>query len=166
MAEKHTEITQRILELMRDTFPGEFKEFYDGDPDQIPTFNLPCIVVDQTNDDTERGAWDQDDVTETIIIKVIYNKEDDYSDNVDPLNLTSRKIRRAVAARDPETGEYAPNTIKYAIRQFATEGITAIATSMSVSYGLVPRLEGDIGILTQEAHVQFPVRYSVDVQQR
>lgn len=165
MAESHAEITQRILKLMRDTFPTEFKEFYDGDPDQIPTFNLPCIVVDQTNDDTERGAWGQDDVTETIIIKVIYNKADDYSDNVDPLNLTSRKIRRAVAARDPETGDYAPNTIKYAIRQFATEGITAIATTMSVSYGLVPRLEGDIGILTQEAHVQFPVRYSVDVQQ-
>lgn len=161
----HEEITQRILKLMKDTFPGVFKEFYDGDPDQIPTFNLPCVVVDQTNDATERGTWGQDDVEETIIIKVIFNKADDYSDSVDPLDLTSRKIRQIVAARDPETGDYAKNTVKYAVRQFSTEGITAIATTMTVQYGLVPRLEGDIGILTQEAHVQFPVRYSVDVEQ-
>lgn len=161
----HTEITQKILTLMKETFGSEFNEYYDGDPDQIPVFNLPCVVVDQLTDDTERGSWGQDDITETIIIKVIYNKADDYSDNVDPLNLTTRKIRRAVGARDPETGDYAPNTIKFAIRQFATEGITAVATTMTVQYGLVPRLEGDIGILTQEAHVQFPVRYSVDVEQ-
>lgn len=160
----YEETTRRLLKLMKDTFGDHFKAYYDGDPDQIPTFNLPCIIVDQTNDETERGTWGEDDITETVMIKAIYNKADDYSNNVDPLNLTSRKLRRIVGARDKQTGDYRPDTIKSALRTFGTEGLTAVAPNLSVQYGLVPRLEGDVGILTQEAHVQFTIRYSVDVK--
>lgn len=162
----HEETTQRILKLMKKTFEGgDFVEFYDGDPDQIPTFNLPCIVVDQTNDDTTEGAIGQDDVVDSIIVKVIYNKADDYEQGVNPNDLTSRKIRRVIAARDPETGKYLPNTIKHAIRHASTEGITAIAGNMAIEYGLVPRLNGDEGLWMQEGHVRFTIQYSVDEEQ-
>lgn len=160
----HLETTKRILDLMKVTFPGgPFKEFYDGDPDEIPTFNLPCIVVDQTKDETAKGAWSQDDVTDNIIIKVIFNKSDDYTADLDPADTTNKKIRDIVAARDPLTGDYLPNTIKYALRHFATEGLTAVGSDLNIEYGMVPRLNGDAGLLTQEGWVQFSVQYAVTV---
>jgi hypothetical protein len=104
----HLETTKRILDLMRATFPsGPFKEFYDGDPDEIPTFNLPCIVVDQTKDETTKGVRSED-VTDNIIIKVIYNKSNDYTADLDPTDTTNKKMRDIVAARDPLTRGYLP----------------------------------------------------------
>ncbi|KSZ59663.1 MULTISPECIES: hypothetical protein [Rhodococcus] len=166
----YEETTQRILDLMKQTFGtheggGPFKEFYDGDPDEIPAFNLPCIVVDQTNDDTDKGAWGQDDVTDTIMIKVIFNKADDWTANIDPNDLTSRKIRRIIAARDPKTGRYLPNTVKGALRAMGTKGLTAVGGNLSVEYGMVPRVNGDKGLLTQEGWVRFTIEYPVDVEE-
>ncbi|GAA1073978.1 hypothetical protein [Tsukamurella spumae] len=165
MASPYEANTQRILRLLRQTFEGEgeFKEFYDGDPDQIPAFNLPCIVVDQTNEDTEAAAFGQDDTTDRLVIKVIYNKADDYASGINPNNLTSRKIRRVIGERDPDSGQYLPNTIKHALRHTGTEGITAIGSDLAIEYGQVPRLNGDKGIWTQEGHVRFSVQYSTDV---
>lgn len=161
----YEESTQRIVALMKETFGSQFKEVYDGDPDEIPLFNLPCLVVDQTNDNTVKAAFGQDDVTDSLIIKVIYNKADDWANNVDPNDLTSRKIRRIVAARDPETGDYLPGTIKHALRHYATEGITAIGGDVAIEYGIVPRTYGDEGLLTQEGWVRFTITYSVDANE-
>ncbi|MBW4816137.1 hypothetical protein [Rhodococcus qingshengii] len=160
----YEETTQRIVNLMKETFiGGPFVEFYDGDPDEIPAFNLPCIVVDQTNDNTARGTWGEDDITDSIIIKVIYNKADDWTADVNPNDLTSRKIRRIIAARDPKTGRYMPNTVKHAVRYFATKGLTAVASDMEIEYGMVPRVNGDKGIITQEGWVKFSVQYVAEV---
>lgn len=155
---------QRIVKLMKETFAGgPFKEIYDGDPEQIPVFNLPCLVVDITGDTTERGAMSQDDVTEQIVIKVIFNKKDDWSNKVDPNNLTTRKIREIVAARDPETGLYGDQTIKGAIRRLSTKGLTAVGEDVTVEYGIVPRVDKQNPIITAEGHVTVPITYTVDV---
>ncbi|NQD39969.1 hypothetical protein [Glutamicibacter halophytocola] len=159
---------QRVLKLMKSTFGDEFKTYYDGDPEVIPLFNLPCIIVTQTSDETVEAAMGQDDVNDSITVKVVLNKRDDWdNDKVNPLNMTERKIRDYIAKRDPATGNYLPNTVKGAIRSDLLEGVEAVAPTMNVEYGLNPRAIGEnpkteYADLTAEGHVTFTVQFSVD----
>jgi hypothetical protein len=165
MSSPYEDNVQRILNLMKGTFGDTFNTYYDGDPEAIPLFNLPCIIVTQSGDDTTAGAWQQDDIEDRLTIKIVLNKKDDWGGNkVDPLNMTERKIRNFVAERDQETGLYLPRTVKGAIRTMALDGITAIAGTMNVEYGINPRIAGEgLADLTAEGHVTFTISYPVDV---
>lgn len=159
---KYEDNVQRLIKLMKDTFGSDFAAYYDGDPEAIPLFNLPALIVSQTRDVTSDGAYMQDDVSETIVIKVVLNKKDDFdNDAADPLNMTERKIRELVAKRDPKTGNYEDKTVKGALRRFGTEGIVAVAPEVTVEYGIVPRVND---LLTAEGHVTFTITYAVDVE--
>lgn len=165
MSSPYEDNVQRILHLMRDTFGSTFKTYYDGDPEAIPVFNLPCVIVTQTSDETTADSWQQDEVEERITVKIVLNKRDDFDgDKVKPLNMTERKIRNYVAERDLTTGLYLPRTVKGAIRTMATDGITAIAGTMNVEYGINPRISGEgLADLTAEGHVTFAISYPVDI---
>lgn len=155
---------QLALKLLREAFKGsEFKEFYDGDPDLIPTFNLPCLIVEQTADTTEKYSVASDAVTETLVVKVIRNKADDWKPNVDPLNLTHLKIRRAIGGRDATTGRYLPNTVKGAL-SVGVWGPRRIGRGMTVEIGVQPRpAENGEELVTAEGHVTIQIEYSVNV---
>lgn len=155
---------QRVLRLMKDTFGGAFKEYYDGDPEAIPLFNLPAIIVTQTGDETTEDQQGEDKVLDAITIKVVLNKRDDFTgDKIDPLNLTERKIREFIAKRDPETGMYDPHSVKGAIRKELLSDFTAVAPTMNVEYGVNPRVVGEgLADLTSEGHVSFTVEYPVE----
>ncbi|MFJ6416472.1 hypothetical protein [Paeniglutamicibacter sp. NPDC091659] len=160
---------QRVLNLMKTTFGSEFKTYYDGEPEVIPLFNLPCIIVTQTSDTTTEGAQGQDDVEDTITVKVVLNKKDDWNgDKVDPLNMTERKIRDYVGKRDKVTGNYEPQTVKGALRkELLADDVEAVAPTMNVEYGINPRAVGEdtktqYAIRTAEGHVTFGVQFSVD----
>lgn len=155
----------RVLNLMRETFGQDFKEYYNGDPERIPASNLPAIVVSQNNANIEPGAFHQDDLTDEVTIKLILNKQDDYTGTVDPLNLTEKRLRDFVAQRNTNTGEYLNKTVLGALRQYGTEGVTAVAEKVSVEYGILPRSFDTSGLpdlITAEAHVTFSIQYSVD----
>lgn len=155
---------QRVLRLMRETFGSAFKEYYDGDPEAIPLFNLPAIIVTQTGDETTEDQQGEDKVLDAITIKVVFNKRDDFTgDKIDPLNLTERKIRELIARRDPETGMYDPHSVKGAVRKTLLSDFTAVAPTMNVEYGVNPRVAGDgLADLTAEGHVSFTVEYLVE----
>ncbi|MCO4274267.1 hypothetical protein NG701_07470 [Pseudarthrobacter sp. HLT3-5] len=162
---KYEDNVQRILHLMKATFGDTFKTYYDGDPEAIPVFNLPAIVVTQTSDTTTQDSWQQDEVEDTLTVKIILNKRDDFdNDKVNPLNMTERKIRNFVAERDQTTGTYLLRTVKGAVRTMALDGITAIAGTMNVEYGINPRVSGEgLADLTAEGHVTFSISYPVDI---
>lgn len=156
---------QRVLALMRDTFGDTFKEYYDGDPEAIPLFNLPCIIVTQNSDETTEAAMGQDDVEDEITIKVVLNKRDDFNGSkVDPLNMTERKIRDFISLRDETTGEYVRTSVKGAIRSDLLEGVEAVAPTLRVNYGINPRVSPNktFADLTAEGHVTFGIQFSVD----
>jgi hypothetical protein len=158
----------RVLNLMRTTFGEEFKTYYDGEPEVIPLFNLPAIIVTLTTDDTTEGSMGQDDVEDHITVKVVLNKKDDWDgDKVNPLNMTERKIRDYIGRRDQETGNYDPHTVKGAIRKDLLAGVEEVAATMTVEYGINPRAIGsskdtEYADLTAEGHVSFGIQYSVD----
>lgn len=159
-------VVDQTLELMEATFGDTFKTYYTGDPDVIPVFNLPCVIVTQTRDDTTEGQQGEDDVTDTIVIKLVLNKADDYTGNsIDPLNLTEKRLRDYVSSIGDD-GLYAPKTVKYALRNVLLEGdVEAVAPTMSIEYGLNPR--NSLGKAsnvewTTEAWVTFTTQHSVE----
>lgn len=161
LAEDSVQLVRRLL--MEALEPGEFKVFYDGDPDQIPTFNLPCIVVEQLADETVGGSYATDDITDTVLIRVIYNKSDDWTGHIEPTDTTHTKVRRAIGARDAVTGTYLPNTIKGALRP-ELYGDRRIGSNMTVELGsqVRPDQEG-AGYATTEGHITVQIQYSVDI---
>ncbi len=159
---KYEDNVQRLLSLLKDTFGTTFKAYYDDDPERIPDFNLPCIVVSEVSDSTDQGAFEQDDVEEELVVKVIYNKKDDFASDVVPGDMTQRKIRNIISKRDPATGQYDPKTVKGVLRTFGLQGIVAIANTMTVAYGITPRVDD---VLTSEGHVTFRIQYTVDTNE-
>ena len=151
---------QLVLRLLKDALDGSgIKQFYDGDPDLIPEFNLPCIVVEQLTDETVGGTFREDDVRDTVLVKVIFNKKDDWTNDVDPTNTTHTKIRKLIGGRDLQSGDYLPGTVKGALRP-ELYGQRRIGSEMSVELGVLPRPEE---LITAEGHVTVKVDYSVDV---
>ena len=151
----------RVLNLMERTFGSTFKQYFDDDPGAIAAFDLPCVVVTELNDVTEGAAFGQDDVTETIMVKLVFNKRYAYTnDKTEEVVYNQREIRELVGARDPLTGRFLDRTVKGAIRQYVTEGIVSVSDAMTTEYGVAPRSNG---VTTLEAHVTFTLRYSVDI---
>ncbi|MFM9793302.1 hypothetical protein [Streptomyces turgidiscabies] len=163
MSDKYQDNVRRILNLMKTTFGSTMKMYYDGDPDEFPPeFDLPALIVSQVSDSTVAGSFGQDDVTDTIVIKILLNKKDDWSAGANPDNMTERKLREYVGARNPETGRFEERTVKGALRTFGTQGIVAIGRETTVEYGITPRAND---VVTAEAHVTFPIQYAVDVDE-
>lgn len=143
---------------------GEFKTYYNGDPEVIPAFNLPCVIVTQIKDDTAEGAIGEDDVTDQIRIKLVMDKRDDYTGKIDPLNLTEKRLRDLVGKRTAGN-EYESGTIKKMLREALLDGVTAIAPTMAVEYGVNPRETlGESANVewTAEAWVTFSLQYIVN----
>lgn len=137
------------------------KSFYDGDPDVIPEFNLPAIVVSKKNDVSSIDTNAQDDVTEAIVVKVIFDKRDDWTATTDEVDLTERKIRRLVEARDQVTGKYLPNTVKRVIREVLEQNNLLIVGDTTFELdGLLRPNE----IVTMEGVLTIPIQYSVLVK--
>lgn len=151
-----------VLDLMRETFGSEFAEYYDGDPEAIPVSNLPALIVTQGSDTTTEGQQGEDDVADSITVKVVLNKRDDFDgERADPLNLTETRLRRYVALLDDQ-GQYDARSIKGALRSSLLDGVEAIAPTIRVEYGLNPRVPGNgLADLTAEAHVTFDIEHSV-----
>ena len=159
----------RIKLLMIDTFGSKFKKYYDGDPDVIPKFNLPCIIVQQVRDDTAEAEMGQDDVTDQIRIKVLYDRADDWTGATSDGDLTEKKLRDVVGTTVTSDRQYKPGTIKHAIRkELLNRDVEAVAPTMSIEFGVNPRetLQSEENAAwTAEAWVTFGVKFSVDTYQ-
>lgn len=162
---EYEETVVKVIDLLKKTFGSEFKKYYNGEPEAIPLFDLPCIVVTQTTDDTTEAAQGEDDVTDQITVKVILNKKEDWDANrVSELNTTESRIRTYIAKRDPKSGDYGERTVKGALRKNLLDGVIARAPQMNIEYGINPRIAptSEYADLTAEGHVTFSIIYSVD----
>jgi hypothetical protein len=152
----------RVIDLLRDRFGDYFKKYFDDDPGDIASFDLPCVIVSENQDVTSQGSMAQDDIEEQILIKVVFDKKDDYRNDREVSDSpTQRKLRAIVGRRDEGTGLYMDQTIKGAIREFGQLDQSEIANDMTTEYGTQPR---DSGLMTIEAHVTFGIQYSVYVR--
>lgn len=163
MAEYFKDTTDRILQYLKDNFGDQFHAFFEGDPIHIPQSLFPCIVVSKVSSTIQTGPTGADENTESIIIKVILNKKDDFGNNEVNTNMTERRLRHIVEARDATTLQYVPESIMGALRLNITLGDVVLDESLAVKYGVDLRPDD---VITSEAHVTATVRTRILVPQR
>lgn len=152
----------QLVGFIREQYGDTFKAYYDGDPDLIPTFNLPAIIVSKNSDRTENGPTGMQRVTEELVVKVVYDKMDDWTANIETTDLTEKKIRDLVEQRDPQTGMYLESTLKHAVLNKFTITGAAIDQGMTFDLGVNPRdLTEGSELITQEGHLTLTLTYLV-----
>lgn len=158
--------TATIVQFLRQEFIGksEIKAVYDSDPDLIPTDEMPCITVDKQSDRSEYGATGYMDVTEEIVVKVILDKQVDWSENVDHEEHVKKHLRRLVEARSDDGRSYAPGTIRYAVANRLEIERVAVSAAMGVDYGIAAR--NAESMVTAEAHLALTCTYMMRVPTR
>jgi hypothetical protein len=156
----YQEAPERVLELLRDVFKdGQFKAFYNGDPDLIPASNLPAICVVLLEDTNSPELSHHDVVRLSLQIRVIFNKKSDWSVKSDKTDLVDKRIRHIIGARDKTTQQYLPNTVKGALRSRASLDGATLDGEMRFELGTLLR-PGDT--VTREG--RLTIGYSYDVQ--
>jgi hypothetical protein len=150
---------QLLLELLKDKLASRgFKEFYDTDPDEIPTANLPCVVVEQLSDVMTRASVAENDITDTLVIKVVMNKRDFERPDQNPENRTGRKLREIFNGRDATTGRYLPTTVRGAVERVKLDGDRRISRDQALEFGVALRPNN---MATYEGHLTIQILHSV-----
>lgn len=147
-----------IRNKLRDELGSKFKAYWDGTPDPLSKSWMPAVCVSETKMTFDFSATGTDDNTHSILIRVIYNKRDDYGATlIEPnVDLTERKLRLDVMGRDPVTRQYLPNTILGVLRPNVTLGNWVIGNHGSVEWGVMDKAD-EAGLETAEAHIQLTV---------
>lgn len=158
----YKDVISRLKDLMKETFGDYFKNYYEGDPIQIPKANLPCVIIEKTRGDAKLSATGTDDLGSQINIRLILDKASDYGAD-DSTDTTETKLRLLMEGRDPQTGSYLPNSVFGAVRTRITLGGSSLSTDSDVTYVLQPR-PGKI--VTSEALMQIVTRERVFVPDR
>lgn len=140
----------RIYELMRQTFDGVFKEFYEGDPIDIPKASLPCMIIETQAGRTNLDATSTDRFQTQINIRLVFSKSDDFGASGDR-DLTERKLRLLVEGRDRSTNQFLPNSVLGALRTNFTLRSNLIENDIDWEYNIQPRPNMTV---TSEALVQ------------
>lgn len=156
-----------IRNKLRESLGDKFKAYWDGNPDPIPKSWLPAIAVTETKMAFDFGATGTDDNTHNILVRVMYNKRDDYGANLnDPnVDLTERKLRLLVMGRDPVTRQYKPDTLMGVLRPNITLGNYVIGNRGDCEWGVMDK-EDEAGVQTAEAHINLTVQEIQLVPQR
>lgn len=152
MANYYEDTVDTALRIMRDTFGGYFKTYYEGDPVAVPESNLPCCIVEKVSGSysIEQAATGTDVAYSNVRIKVMLNKKDDEGASPD-VDLTERRLRRLCEGRDASTGYYLPESIAGVFRTRITMNDKVINIGeLSIDYDVVLRPDE---VVTSEAHI-------------
>lgn len=162
MATQFESISQRIIRTLKETFGSTFHEYYDGDPYAIPDSMLPAIIVEQQSARITAGATGLDRNTETVVIKVVLDKRDDFNKD-ENINNAYQQQRDFIFARDPSTKEWLSKSIMGQIRTNFTLDDVVVGQSVDVQYFIQQRPEETY---TDEAHVTIEATELVPVSGR
>lgn len=162
-AQVYDDAIAKLFEMLRSQFGSQFNGFYEGDPIDIPKANLPAIIIEKLTGSLSltNAPTGHDRFIETISIRVIYNKADDLGSD-DQTDLTERKLRRFIEARNRSTGQYLAGTLLHEIRTHLTLSNVQFNADVEINYDINPRpnmatSEGQV-ILTSTGLIQVDGR--------
>lgn len=148
----------RILRVLRDSFEGEFKGFWDGDPILIPASNCPAFVVELMQSQSSKGPTGHDLWTDQIMIKVILNLRDELGNDENKHAPTYLKLKEYVFGRTAD-GKYKEKSLAGLLRANFTLNDVLLNQNFLVELGEATRPQG---IMTAEAHVTISCDYLVE----
>lgn len=168
-----SDAVDRILAYLEGGLPtGTYKRFFEGDPVHIPASLMPCICVMKLSGETKVSATGTNNLSEKILIKVVYNKKDDYGANFedDKIDFTERKLRRLVSGRNPGTAAFLPDSIFGILMTNITLGNVVLRMDLSDDYAMDYRPSGPDPkselTLTSEAYITVDLMMRVVVEPR
>lgn len=126
-----------VIKILKDTFGDYFKEYYDGEPENIPESMLPCVMVIAPSISVQMGATGTDTIEEEIRIIVNLNKKDDLGAQTND-DLTMFRLRKLIMGQKPGSQdtltEYHDETFLAAIRRHITLGNHAVSSYVDVEF--------------------------------
>lgn len=131
---------EKILELLRNTFGKQFN-YFNGDPIAIAESSLPAITVSEPTAQIQEDATGTDEIIETVLIKLVFNKKDDLGASPDTLQ-TEWKQRHLVKGQDPQSKEWADGTLMKALRENFTIDDTRLSQDI--------RIEADVNVRPED----------------
>jgi hypothetical protein len=147
-------LVDTIIELLKaEQGFNHFKRFYYGDPYDIPISYMPCVVVELQKTNIDFGPTGMDNIIQTVQIKLIYNKRDDYGSTSTSEVTGVRTLEAFAQGTDPTSLEYEQHTVLGVLRKYVTIENTATDQTVDIQYGIVPRKDGP----TAECHITFVV---------
>lgn len=153
------EIRQRLKDALG---AGTFREYYIGDPLQIPQSSLPCVIIEKESETVEADATGLDKVETTILVKLVVNKKDDFG-RVSKDVLWRERLESMAAARDKTTKQFKDESVLGVLRKQFTLGNRVLNHNETVEYGLTPRPQD---VITEEAHIRITFTELVEVPSR
>ena len=146
---------------------GYFQAFFYGDPMDIPSSLLPCVMVEKASTNIKAGPLGMDEVDPTVNIKLAYNKKNDFGATTSEV-LGTRKLEEFAEAIDLTTGEYSPNSVMGIIRKYFTlanpdGSYNVLDQTISIRYGVVSRPKGN---WTAECQISCKFHYLKKVSER
>lgn len=147
-------IVDTVIELLKaEQGFNYFKKFFYGDPWEIPVSVMPCVAVELIRTQIEVGPTGMDNVIQTVQIKLIYNKRDDYT-TADTSEVTGvRTLESFAQGIDPTSTEYERHTILGILRTNFTLGSLATNQNVDIRYGINPNRS----TMTAECLITFVV---------
>jgi len=159
---KNADVVTQLIAIFKKEFGGFFKEYYEGDPLQIPVAAFPCMIVQKTRARVSLDATQTDLLESEVTISIVYNKADDFGAQSN-VKLTEQILREKVEGRNAITGQFAPDTVMHVLRTNITLGQTKLSMSADWEYSYVERVDS---MLTSEATVQLVSRERIMVPNR
>lgn len=165
----YVDLPHQLKAILQDAFGSSvFKTYFIGDPWLFAKDSLPAIVVQETDDDTDTDATGLDKVTHKIVVKLVFDKRDDFGASA-TTDMTEERIRGYIDGRtDLSSGNniataYAPQTIKGILRTNFSMGGEIVNQKLKTRYFLEHRPNE---LLTQQGTVTFTIDELVLVPNR
>jgi len=168
----YSDATDRILKYLEGGLGSQFKRYFEGDPVHIPVSLMPAVCVMKLSGKTRPSATGTNDLDETILVKLVYNKADDYGANIeaDDVDFTERKMRRLVSGRDPATGQYLAGSVFGILANHFTLGDVIVGMDVTDEYDINyrPTAANPASelMMTSEAYITVNLRMRVLVPNR
>lgn len=147
--------------------PGIFRQFYFGDPLEIPLSLLPCVTVEAVSTDIGVKYTGMDSIDTSIRISLIYNKRQDFGKNSNGV-IGARELRQYAEGRSIANNQYAPISVMGILRRYFTlsepaNNYTVLDQLVNIKYNIVPRPHNS---LTAEAWITVKFHQLVNVFNR
>lgn len=127
-------VTETIINTLKANLkPFGIKEYFNGNINEIGQSQLPCICVVKLSSEPLQGPTGMDKRQHTILVRVIYNKKDEFGKASKDFML-QKTLEKLMEGIDTDTGEYAIPSVLGILRRNFTLGSLVCNNNISISY--------------------------------
>lgn len=147
-------LEDEIITILKDNLgSAHFKEYYIGDPLDIPQHKLPCVVVEIERSTSEAGPTGMDQWRFFVVIKLVYNKKESFGK--EPNEVAGyRELRYLSQSVDLSNSEVSQSSVAGILRKNFTLGTLIENQVVDIQYGLTPRPQD---VITEEAQIRVAI---------